>query len=150
MSYTEHSNRKLDLTVTDEGLPIAIKFLARMDIWRDADGNDPFTRDENPLCLAYRMAPNGRGVYLQITTQDDDDKNWTKLHSGMRAGTLAAKIRKLLKPAKDNYNFEGMNEQGWRIRNPFETIWEDDDAHEPEDFELVLAYVEPYLCEYAK
>ena len=161
MSYTDHSNRKLDLTVTDKGLPLVLKFIARLDIWRDAHGNDPFTRADDPLCLAYRMAPDGRGVYLRLITRDNSDEDWTKLPSGMRAGTLAAKIRRLLKPAEDNPEFEGLTEPGWRIRNPIDAIWadqeadfeppySDNDVYEPEDFELAFAYVEPYLCEYAK
>lgn len=153
MSFTDHSNRHLDLTVTDEGLPLAIRFLARMDIWRDVRGEDPFTRHDDPLCLAYRMAPDGRGVYLQLITQNDDmdEGDWTKLPAGLRAGTLANRIRKLLKQAPPDPDFDGLTGPGWRILNPMDAAWADrEPSYEPEDFELSLAYIEPFSCQYAK
>lgn len=155
MSYVEHSNRHLDLTVSDPGLADAIRMLVRLDIQKDFHGEDPFRRKSDPMCLAYRIAPDGRGAYLQVmcAAPGPDDAGWTKLPAGLQAGRLAQILRKILPPARHDREFEGLTENGWRFENPVDVLWRDDaeyGEYEPEDYESAFAYVSAYSCEYAK
>ena len=152
--YTNHANRTLDLTVSDPGLPAAIKFLAKMHTGNGSDGSSLFKTNPDRLCLAYRGAADEKGVYLMVTDAGETETDlpeWVKMQPGMHARKMAKEIRLILKNQPTTPpGFDGPIENGWRLRNPMEVALANHEADddEPADFAEAFAYVEPFTCEY--
>ena len=148
----EHGNVKLDLTVEDGGLEAALECLARLDTGTDIHGLDPFAREKDRMCLAYKPSENGYGMYVGSAFEQDgglDEPGWTKIRNGLDAAAIASEIRKaLMREPRQDPGLDGTVGPGWRFLEPKAAAWEYEG--EPEDFECAFAYVKFYTCKYPK
>lgn len=154
--FFSHSNRRLDMTVEAVGLRKVIKFLARMHVGDGFRDEDPFVRAEDRLSLAWRMASDGKGIYLGVVLADPgpdlEYEGWEPIGRGLRAKAAAKLVKRKLKrvPAPDA-DLGGLVKPGYRIQEPFDAWLAPDSPEDPDDdYECAIAYVTPWTCAWAQ
>ena len=150
--YTEHSNRRLDLTVEDAGLAKAIELLARLDDVPDTEGKSAFDRTRDRMCLAWKLSSDNDAAYVAAVFEtpdpEFDEPGWNKIPNGIQAEKIAEEIRKALTHIKQPRSNCETTAPGWRLMEPMAAALEYE--NEPEDFESAFTYIEKYTCEFEK
>lgn len=145
-----HSNKIFDVTGCMEDLCVAISAAVRV-----CDDVKLYTREDDPVRLAWRVTGNGKYFCIQSGSmasepESEREPGWTDFEGPYDPEAFAEQIKAWLETRPYPYvETDGSVEKGFRCRS-FDWRMIEDCDDEFELYEYVFACFEPWTCEFAQ